>query len=241
MINLGIRRELFQGSGGGGGRTRRGVLQAVYSSNPDRGLQELAALWPEIVAALQRSVPRVAFGCDVWLGRAAHLGPRAGLAGALRPGGGRGQRAVVDHDVIFTGRLSKAALADVLMQSDVCLYPCNFFETFCLTVLECQAAGLRRDVGVRRVGDHVGGWCGREDSGASGECVISAAVRAGSGGWRRRTLSGGGPWVRPRGARGRRAVRLVGRGGAVAAVGVGIVTRLDTVTGVSYAGHQATR
>ena len=28
------------------------------------------------------------------------------------------------------------------MQSDVCLYPCNFFETFCLTALECQAAGV---------------------------------------------------------------------------------------------------
>ena len=46
------------------------------------------------------------------------------------------------YDVIFTGRLSKPALADVLMQSDVCLYPCNFFETFCLTALECQAAGV---------------------------------------------------------------------------------------------------
>ena len=46
------------------------------------------------------------------------------------------------YDVIFTGRLSKPALAGVLMQSDVCLYPCNFFETFCLTALECQAAGV---------------------------------------------------------------------------------------------------
>ena len=46
------------------------------------------------------------------------------------------------YDVIFTGRLSKPALASVLMQSDVCLYPCNFFETFCLTALECQAAGV---------------------------------------------------------------------------------------------------
>ena len=46
------------------------------------------------------------------------------------------------YDVRFTGRLSKPALARVLMQSDVCLYPCNFFETFCLTALECQAAGL---------------------------------------------------------------------------------------------------
>jgi glycosyltransferase involved in cell wall biosynthesis len=46
------------------------------------------------------------------------------------------------QNVIFTGRLNKPDLARVLMQSDVCLYPCNFFETFCLTALECQAAGL---------------------------------------------------------------------------------------------------
>ena len=48
VINLGIRRELFDAVG-----SRRQLgLQAVYSTNPDRGLQELAAMWPEIVAAL---------------------------------------------------------------------------------------------------------------------------------------------------------------------------------------------
>ena len=83
------------------------------------------------------------------------------------------------------------------MQSDVCLYPCNFFETFCLTALECQAAGvpvvtsefgalattLAAGAGVKipgiRIRRHIGGSsCGR----LSKFC---------------RTLIAGGPWVRP--------------------------------------------
>ena len=49
VINLGIRRSFFAGDGAEA--EHFGELQAVYSSNPDRGLQELAAMWPEIVAA----------------------------------------------------------------------------------------------------------------------------------------------------------------------------------------------
>ena len=101
------------------------------------------------------------------------------------------------YDVTFKGRLSKPDLASVLMESDVCLYPCNFFETFCLTALECQAAGvpvvtsefgalattLAPGAGVKipgiRIRRHiVSSSCGRRWT-----CC--------------RTLSGGGPWVRP--------------------------------------------
>ena len=89
----------------------------------------------------------------------------------------------VGQDVIFTGRLSKPALARVLMQSDVCLYPCNFFETFCLTALECQAAGVpivTSEFGA--LATTLGAWRRREDPGASEFAGISAAVRAGGGG-----------------------------------------------------------
>ena len=136
VINLGIRRELFGGSG-----PRRG-MQAVYSSNPDRGLQELAAMWPEIVAQFPGLRLVVTYGWEglrtwdsgpAWQERCDQV--EAEVRGRFAVGGS-------DHDVIFTGRLSKPALARLLMQSDVCLYPCNFFETFCLTALECQAAGL---------------------------------------------------------------------------------------------------
>ena len=84
------------------------------------------------------------------------------------------------HDVIFTGRLSKPALARVLMQSDVCLYPCNFFETFCLTALECQAAGVpmvTSEFGA--LATTLAPGAGREDPGASEFAGLSSAVRAG--------------------------------------------------------------
>ena len=139
VINLGIRRELFQGSGAWRGPNASG-LQAVYSSNPDRGLAGAGG----DVAGDRRcsSCPGlrlvVTYG---WEGlRTWDSGPawqeRCDQVEAEVKGRFAG------YDVIFTGRLSKPALAGVLMQSDVCLYPCNFFETFCLTALECQAAGV---------------------------------------------------------------------------------------------------
>jgi len=143
VINLGIRRELFAGIAARKLDTSCGKpLQAVYSSNPDRGLQELAAMWPEIAAALTGHVPGlrlvVTYG---WEGlRTWDSGPAWQERCNQVETEVRGRFA--GYDVIFTGRLSKPALADVLMQSDVCLYPCNFFETFCLTALECQAAGV---------------------------------------------------------------------------------------------------
>ena len=101
------------------------------------------------------------------------------------------------YDVTFTGRLSKPALASVLMESDVCLYPCNFFETFCLTALECQAAG------VPVVTSEFGALATTLAPGA-GVKIPGIRIRrhiAGSSCGRRwtccRTLSGGGPWVRP--------------------------------------------
>ena len=137
IINLGIRRELFQGSGAWRGPNASG-MQAVYSSNPDRGLQELAAMWPEIVSALPGLRLVVTYG---WEGlRTWDSGPAWQVHCDQVEAEVRGRFA--GYDVAFTGRLSKPALAGVLMQSDVCLYPCNFFETFCLTALECQAAGV---------------------------------------------------------------------------------------------------
>ena len=134
VINLGIRRELFHAPG----LRRQLGLQAVYSSNPDRGLQELATMWPEIVGQLPGLRLVVTYGWEglrTWDASSAWQERCNQVEAEVRGLFAR-------YDVTFTGRLSKPALASVLMQSDVCLYPCNFFETFCLTALECQAAGL---------------------------------------------------------------------------------------------------
>ena len=112
------------------------------------------------------------------------------------------------------------------MQSDVCLYPCNFFETFCLTALECQAAGLpvvTSEFGA--LATTLAPGAGVKIPRASEFAGISSAVRAGGCGRAAGRGAAAGHGCGRRAARRRRAVRLVGRGGAVAAVGVGAVTR----------------
>ena len=113
VINLGIWRELFAGRFAWKLDTSCGKpLQAVYSSNPDRGLQELAAMWPEIVAAL-----------PAFRGRGLRLVVTYGWEGLRTWDTSSDWQSHCDqveaevrgrfagHDVIFTGRLSQPALA----------------------------------------------------------------------------------------------------------------------------------
>jgi glycosyltransferase involved in cell wall biosynthesis len=47
-----------------------------------------------------------------------------------------------DTGVTFTGRLGKRRLVEEMQAASILLYPNNFQETFCLTALEAQAAGV---------------------------------------------------------------------------------------------------
>ena len=144
VINLGIRRELFQGCRRKADSVRVGEARVAGGVFEQSGSRASGACG----ACGRRSSLRFRFGRGLrlvvtygWEGlRTWDSGPawqeRCDQVEAEVRGRFAGQ------DVIFTGRLSKPALASVLMQSDVCLYPCNFFETFCLTALECQAAGV---------------------------------------------------------------------------------------------------
>lgn len=112
---------------------------AIYSSNPDRGLVELAQMWPALRSALPDLTLTVTYG---WEGLAtwndspdwrAHLEhTRAAIEKTMTP----------DTGVTFTGRLGKQRLAMEMQRASILLYPNNFQETFCLTALEAQAAGV---------------------------------------------------------------------------------------------------
>jgi glycosyltransferase involved in cell wall biosynthesis len=45
-------------------------------------------------------------------------------------------------NISFKGRLTKKELAKEMLSSSLCLYPNNFWETFCLTALETQASAV---------------------------------------------------------------------------------------------------
>ena len=132
VVPLAIRKELFQRS------VQRDPLKVIYSSNPDRGLFILADMWGEISNAVPDIHLSVTYGWEglktwssdpVWLEKIEN--DRVRIEGWMREAG----------NVTLTGRLTKARLAEEMLSSALCLYPNNFWETFCLTGLETQAAG----------------------------------------------------------------------------------------------------
>lgn len=132
IIPLGIRWEMFQEL------PAKVPGRVVYSSNPDRGLRHLAEMWPSLCAARPDLTLHITYG---WEGlRTWGDGPEWVAHCERTEAEIRGLFAGWQN-VTFTGRLRKADLYRELAEAELCLYPNNFQETFCLTALECQAAG----------------------------------------------------------------------------------------------------
>ena len=133
VIPLGIRKAQFADLG-----VARQPHQLIYSSNPDRGLQTLVNAWPQITAAVPDVNLVVAYGWEgllTWSGDPAWQAQQEAMRDRFTAW------AAAAGNVRFTGRLPKAELYRHMAASAVCAYPNNFWETFCLTALECQAAG----------------------------------------------------------------------------------------------------
>jgi glycosyltransferase involved in cell wall biosynthesis len=132
VIPLAIRAELFVAN------TEKDPFKVIYSSNPDRGLYILAEMWNEISQKVPGIHLAVTYG---WEGLKTWSDDPAWLEKIDRDRNwieGWAERA---GNVRLTGRLTKAELAKEMLSSSLCLYPNNFWETFCLTALETQAAG----------------------------------------------------------------------------------------------------
>jgi glycosyltransferase involved in cell wall biosynthesis len=133
VVPLGIRKELYTQS------VEREPYKAIYSSNPDRGLYILMQMWDELTRVVPGLHLTVAYGWD---------GLKTWDSGdAWQQKTANDQAAVEDWanrvgNVRITGRLKKSDLAREQLSAAVCLYPNNFQETFCLTALEMQAAGV---------------------------------------------------------------------------------------------------
>jgi glycosyltransferase involved in cell wall biosynthesis len=105
----------------------------LYSSFPNRGLLPLLHLWPRIRAEWPEAVLDVYSDIEgEWVNRVA--GEEMTAIRQLLSAGMEGVR--------MHGWVSKAELANAWKRAEVWLYPCVFAETFCLTALEAQAAGV---------------------------------------------------------------------------------------------------
>lgn len=117
----------------------------VWSSSPDRGLDVVLGLWPEIRNILPEAELHIFYGwaaIDRIIGaggsdKRSHLGHfKAEIEMAL-DALGREKAGIYWHD-----RVSQKELSLQQMRSSYWIYPTSFCETFCITALEAQAAGM---------------------------------------------------------------------------------------------------
>jgi glycosyltransferase involved in cell wall biosynthesis len=117
----------------------RTAYHVIYSSNPDRGLFTLIDAWPEILKNVPEATLTITYGWEglqTWSGDESWQRQQAA-----------NRKYVTDWlettpSAQMTGRLRKSELYLEMLRSELCAYPNNFWETFCLTALETQAAGV---------------------------------------------------------------------------------------------------
>ncbi len=133
IIPLGIRTELFQPP------QNRDKNKAIYSSNPDRGLYILIEMWDKIKEQLPDLTLTIYYGWDglkTW-------NQSEEWQNSVKAQKERVMNWISTHpEITLAGRVPKQVLAKEFLSASMCLYPNNFFETFCITALETQAAGV---------------------------------------------------------------------------------------------------
>ncbi len=123
----GIKLEQFSNAG----KVPRDPYKCIYSSNYARGLTILLRVWPEIKEAVPKATLDVYYGREVYGAIS-----EEGLQNIINQFGKLG---VTEH-----GMIGHQELADAMCSAGLLTYPCNCpnAETYCITVVKAQAAGL---------------------------------------------------------------------------------------------------
>jgi glycosyltransferase involved in cell wall biosynthesis len=116
--------------------TVRDPMRAIYVSSPDRGLDNLLDIWPNIMQYVPDAELHIFYGWESY-DKAMNQTRNATMlqfknqimAKTRQPG------------VIFRGRLNQHDLAHEMMRAQVLAYPTAFLETGFIGGMECQAAG----------------------------------------------------------------------------------------------------
>lgn len=116
----------------------------VYSSSPDRGLDVIVRIWPQIKEIVPDAELHVYYGWEA-IDKIISLNGdpnhplvdfKFNLQTAIEEMGGE-EMGIVWHD-----RVGQDELAEAQMNAGYWIYPTFFLETFCITAIESQAAGL---------------------------------------------------------------------------------------------------
>lgn len=137
IVGNGIDPERFRGPA-----PEREPHRFIYTSSPDRGLEQALTYWPHIREKLPEAELHIFYGWDNY--------DRMGGDGAYKA---KITKLADQPGVTWHGRIGQKALAQEMRKSSVWFYPGPhpFHETFCISALEAQAAGcvpVTRDNGA---------------------------------------------------------------------------------------------
>lgn len=118
------------------GKVRKIPGRMVYSSSPDRGLELLLDLLPQIQKEVPEAEVHIFYGFENW-------------EKSARARGDQGQLTLIeklkkkfnDPGVVYRGRVGQKTLAREFMKAQLWAYPTWFTETFCITACEAMASG----------------------------------------------------------------------------------------------------
>jgi glycosyltransferase involved in cell wall biosynthesis len=108
-----------------------------WSSSWDRGLDNVLYLWPYIRKEFPEAELHVYYGCHNWKQKCLQDNNQAGLKQIAELEEGMKQPGVFNH-----GRKSQKELAAEIKKASILLYPSAFSETFWITGIEAQYAGV---------------------------------------------------------------------------------------------------
>jgi glycosyltransferase involved in cell wall biosynthesis len=117
----------------------RDPFKVIYSSNPDRGLAILMEMWEDISREVPGIKLEIYYGYE---GLKSWGKTKEWQESVERQYNDMMERIAGFANITFKGGLPKKQLALEMLSASLCLYPNNFWETFCLTALETQAAGV---------------------------------------------------------------------------------------------------
>jgi glycosyltransferase involved in cell wall biosynthesis len=111
-------------------------FRCVYTSSPDRGLERLLAVWPEIVKNEPTAELHVAYGWDtidkyIAMGHSDLIQTKQRIQDTIKH----------TPNVVWVGRLPQDKLAKLFCSSYLWLYPADFLEVSCITAMESMASG----------------------------------------------------------------------------------------------------
>lgn len=141
FVPNGINRDRFLPN------VHKELFHCVYASSPDRGLDRLLRLWPEVLRREPSAVLHIGYGFD----NIDKLIQR-NLRSYVTSQGGKGDLADykqwcmdtikdLGKAVEYHGRLSQPDLAKLYSESSIWSFPTSFLEVSCISAMEAMAAG----------------------------------------------------------------------------------------------------